>query len=219
MIHVRNLTKYYVVQGKKKVVFENLSFDVPMGKSVGILGPNGAGKSTLLRILSGNELANLGTVETNKRISWPLGRNGSFQPYMTGRENVQFVCHIFSQTRREMKRKIAFIEDFAEIGKYFDMPVSTYSAGMRSRLGFATSMAFDFDYYIIDETMSAGDAVFREKCTAYFNNMVSDKSLLMVSHGMNVLRTFCQMGVYLNHGELQVCDDLEDAIKLYQQTG
>lgn len=215
MIKVKNLTKYYRVQGKKKKVFENLSFEVPTGKSVGILGPNGAGKSTLLRILSGNELANSGHIYTNSRISWTLGRNGSFQAYMTGRENVQFVCHVFSDNRKEMKRKMGFIQDFADIGKYFDMPISTYSSGMRSRLGFATSIAFDFDYYIVDETMSAGDVAFQKKCTDYFNHMMSQKSVLMVSHSMSVLRMFCQMGIYLNHGQLQVCDTLEDAIRLY----
>jgi capsular polysaccharide transport system ATP-binding protein len=162
MIEVRNLTKSYYYQGKKTTIFRDLNFRIQTGESVAILGGNGAGKSTLLRILGGIDLPDSGTIETDRSISWPVGLVGGFQGSLTGRENVTFVSRIYTE-KRNVPEKVRYVEEFAELGIYFDRPFKTYSSGMRSRVTFGLSMAFDFDVYLIDEVTAAGDQRFREK--------------------------------------------------------
>src|SRR5690606_16049327 len=109
-----------------------------------------------MRLLSADELPDSGKIITRGRISWPVGLRGGMQKNLTGRDNVKFVCRIHGIRRAEMREKIRYVQDFAEIGEYFDQPLSTYSSGMQARLAFGTSMAFDFDYYLIDEVMAVG---------------------------------------------------------------
>lgn len=108
-------------------------------------------------MIGGIDRPDSGKIITNKTISWPVGLAGGFQGSLTGRENVKFVARLYAK-QEELKEKIEFVEEFAELGKYFDMPIKTYSSGMRSRTGFGLSMAFKFDYYIVDEVTAVGDA-------------------------------------------------------------
>ncbi|HGU1370582.1 TPA: ABC transporter ATP-binding protein, partial [Escherichia coli] len=147
MIKIENLTKSYRTPAGRYYVFKDLNIDIPTGKSVAFIGRNGAGKSTLLRMVGGIDRPDSGRIITNKTISWPVGLAGGFQGSLTGRENVKFVVRLYSK-KEDMKDKIKFIEEFAELGKFFDMPIKTYSSGMRARLAFGLSMAFKFDYYI-----------------------------------------------------------------------
>src|SRR5690606_16057139 len=155
MIEVRNLYKSYRdrSQQKRYRVFENLSFTIPEGRNVAILGRNGSGKSTLLRLLGGIDVPDRGRIITDKRISWPVGLSGGFQGSLTGRENVKFVARVQGACGPALRRIVDYVESFAEIGDYFDEPVKTYSSGMRGRVAFGLSLAFDFDYYLIDEAM------------------------------------------------------------------
>ncbi|PZR03056.1 MAG: ABC transporter ATP-binding protein, partial [Flavobacterium psychrophilum] len=157
MIRIENLTKSYKTPKGKHYVFKNLSVELPSDKSVALIGRNGAGKSTLLRMIGGIDRPDSGRILTNKTISWPVGLAGGFQGSLTGRENVKFVSRLYAR-KDEIREKVEFVEAFAEIGKYFDMPIKTYSSGMRSRLGFGLSMAFKFDYYLVDEVTAVGDA-------------------------------------------------------------
>ncbi|MEF9453522.1 ABC transporter ATP-binding protein, partial [Escherichia coli] len=197
MIKIENLTKSYRTPTGRHYVFKDLNLEIPSGKSVAFIGRNGAGKSTLLRMIGGIDRPDSGKIITNKTISWPVGLAGGFQGSLTGRENVKFVARLYAK-QEELKEKIEFVEEFAELGKYFDMPIKTYSSGMRSRLGFGLSMAFKFDYYIVDEVTAVGDARFKEKCAQLFKERHKESSFLMVSHSLNSLKEFCDVAIYIS---------------------
>ena len=126
MIKIENLTKSYRTPKGRHYVFKDLNVELPSGKSVALIGRNGAGKSTLLRVIGGIDRPDSGKIHTEKTISWPVGLAGGFQGSLTGRENVKFVARLYS-TPDQLREKVAFVEEFAELGKYFDMPIKTYS--------------------------------------------------------------------------------------------
>ncbi|WP_313046612.1 ABC transporter ATP-binding protein [Atlantibacter hermannii] len=215
MIKIENLTKSYRTPQGRHYVFKNLNLELPSGKSVALIGRNGAGKSTLLRMIGGIDRPDSGRIVTDKTISWPVGLSGGFQGSLTGRENVKFVARLYAK-KEELKEKIEFVEDFAELGKYFDMPIKTYSSGMKSRLGFGLSMAFKFDYYLVDEVTAVGDARFKQKCADLFNSRHKEASFLMVSHSLNSLKEYCDIAVLATKDRnIQICDNVNDAISQY----
>ena len=215
MIRLANVTKYYEVKGNRKYLMRNVSLTIPSIKNIGILGSNGAGKSTFLRMLGGIDFPNKGRIVSNKKISWPLGLTSGFQGSLTGKENAQFICRVYSKSDAELRRTLNFIYEFSELGRYFDMPVKSYSTGMRARLGFAVSLAFEFDYYLIDETLSVGDQKFRQKCTTALRNFSTKRNILLVSHNMKVLEQMCDSGILLKDGEFTYFEDVREAIKAY----
>ncbi|MFA0813019.1 ABC transporter ATP-binding protein [Microbulbifer epialgicus] len=216
MIRLESLTKSYRTPRGRKVLFQNVNAIFPEGKNIGILGRNGAGKSTLLRIMGGIDYPDSGRVVTNQKISWPMGLAGGFQGSMTGRENAAFICGIHGIWGSAKRRVMDKVQDFAEIGNYFDMPVSSYSSGMRSRLAFGLSIAFDFDVYLVDEVMSVGDAHFKRKCEDVITEKRKSSSFIIVAHAMPALRKNCDVGIYLESGGLTIFDTVDEAIKLYQ---
>ncbi|EFH4770324.1 ABC transporter ATP-binding protein [Escherichia coli] len=219
MIKIENLTKSYRTPTGRHYVFKDLNIEIPSGKSVAFIGRNGAGKSTLLRMIGGIDRPDSGKIITNKTISWPVGLAGGFQGSLTGRENVKFVARLYAK-QEELKEKIEFVEEFAELGKYFDMPIKTYSSGMRSRLGFGLSMAFKFDYYIVDEVTAVGDVRFKEKCAQLFKERHKESSFLMVSHSLNSLKEFCDVAIVFKNsyiiGYYENVQSGIDEYKMYQ---
>ncbi|HDS2265334.1 TPA: ABC transporter ATP-binding protein [Escherichia coli] len=219
MIKIENLTKSYRTPTGRHYVFKDLNIEIPSGKSVAFIGRNGAGKSTLLRMIGGIDRPDSGKIITNKTISWPVSLAGGFQGSLTGRENVKFVARLYAK-QEELKEKIEFVEEFAELGKYFDMPIKTYSSGMRSRLGFGLSMAFKFDYYIVDEVTAVGDARFKEKCAQLFKERHKESSFLMVSHSLNSLKEFCDVAIVFKNsyiiGYYENVQSGIDEYKMYQ---
>lgn len=214
MIKIENLTKSYRTPTGRHYVFKDLNIELPSGKSVALVGRNGAGKSTLLRMIGGIDRPDSGNITTNKSISWPVGLSGGFQGSLTGRENVKFVARLYAH-KDELKDKVAFVENFAELGKYFDMPIKTYSSGMKSRLGFGLSMAFNFDYYLVDEVTAVGDASFKKKCEELFRQRHNEASFLMVSHSLNSLKQFCDIAIYIGRNKVERYDDVTEAIERY----
>ncbi|MCZ7833614.1 ABC transporter ATP-binding protein [Atlantibacter hermannii] len=217
MIKIENLTKSYRTPKGRHYVFKDLNLELPSGKSVALIGRNGAGKSTLLRIIGGIDRPDSGRIITNKTISWPVGLSGGFQGSLTGRENVKFVARLYSK-QEELQDKIEFVEAFSELGKYFDMPIKTYSSGMKSRLGFGLSMAFRFDYYLVDEVTAVGDARFKKKCETLFNERHEEASFLMVSHSLNSLKNYCDVAVFVGReNNVTFYDSVTSAISAYQK--
>ena len=219
MISLDNVTKSYMTLNGRKVVFRNLSFDIPEDVNIGLIGRNGAGKSTLMRLLSAVDLPDSGRIVTRGRLSWPVGLRGGMQKNLTGRDNVKFVCRIQGIRSTEMQEKIRYVEEFAEIGEYFDQPVATYSSGMQARLAFGTSMAFDFDYYLIDEVMAVGDATFKRKSQMVFDERLQRSKVILVSHNMKFIRRMCNVVVHLDRGQATVYKNVRKAIAAYQKAG
>ena len=168
MIDINNVTKSYLTNKGRRFVFRNLNISLPSNRNIALIGRNGAGKSTLMRLLGGQDVPDSGKIVTDKSISWPVGLSGGFQGSLTGRQNVKFVARIQGAYGDDLRRVVTFVEEFAEIGEYFDLPVNTYSSGMRGRVAFGLSLAFNFDYYLVDEAISVGDAHFREKAQSLF---------------------------------------------------
>lgn len=217
MLELRNLTKWYPTPHGRRYVFRDLSFVFPSGANIGLIGRNGAGKSTLMRLIAGIDTPNGGSVATDARISWPVGLAGGFQGTLTARENAQFVCRIHGATGRAMKRIIDFVEDFAEIGDYFDLPLRSYSSGMRSRVAFGLSMAFDFDYYLIDEIMAVGDAQFRAKSRQLLKERMKTANLILVSHSMSDIARNCNQVVLVDRGNTVLYPSVKAGIAAYQK--
>ncbi len=217
MIELRNVTKYYEVRNGIRYILRDVSLVIPSKTNVAVIGSNGAGKSTFLRLIGGSESANRGTIITDAEVSWPLGLSSGFQASLTGRQNVMFVCRINGLGRADSRHVIRQVSEFAEIGEYFDMPISTYSSGMRARLGFGLSMAFRFDVYLIDELTSVGDSNFKAKAKAAFDLITKTSSLIYVSHNVNLLREVCQSALFLREGQATFYPDFEEGVEVYTE--
>jgi capsular polysaccharide transport system ATP-binding protein len=215
MIIVDDVYKRYQTEhGLGKWVLQGISCTIPPKTNVGLLGRNGAGKSTLLRLIGGIDQPSRGRVERHCRVSWPMGLAGGLQGSLSGRQNAKFICRIYGH-EGDIPERLAFIQDFAEIGEAFDEPVKTYSSGMQARLKFAASLAFDFDVYLSDELTAVGDAIFKRKAKQAFQALVNRAGLIMVSHQEKTLLEFCTAGICLHEGRAYWFDDIRDAIKHY----
>ncbi|MFY7916214.1 MAG: ABC transporter ATP-binding protein [Rubrivivax sp.] len=217
MIEVQDVHKRYQTDhGPGPWVIYGVTLTIPSHTSVGLIGRNGAGKSTLLRLIAGIDHPTRGRVRRHCRISWPMGFGGGLQGSLTGRQNAKFVCRLHGHEAR-MVETLGRIEAFAELGPFFDEPIKTYSTGMRARLQFALSLAFDFDIYISDEVTSTGDAAFHDKAAKAFADLGERAGLIMTSHSEHTLRKFCRSGIYLQGGQARWFDDIGDAIAAYSK--
>lgn len=201
--HARNLTN---------PVLKNASFAIGRGDAVGLCGANGAGKSTLLRLLAGVERPTAGRIDRRMSVSWPIGYTSAFQSSLTGADNARFIARIY---RRPVEPVLAFIEDFAQLGRYFTQPVKTYSAGMSARLAFAISLAIDFDCYLVDEITGAGDERFRERCHEALQQRRQSGTLIMTSHDPATLQSYCTRGAVLHEGRLRFFDTIDEALAVH----
>ena len=216
MIELKGLTKSYVTPKGRHYVFKDLDAILPENKSVALLGKNGAGKSTLLRIIGGIDFADSGQVVTKKSISWPVALSGGFQGSLTARQNVRFVARLYVDNEEQVDYVVRFVEEFAEIGKYYDMPIKSYSSGMRSRIGFGLSMAFNFDYYLLDEVGAVGDASFRKKSQNLLNDLKESSNLIMVSHDLKDLTQNCDVAFLVRDGKAEYFEDVKEAVEVYK---
>ena len=213
-LELRGIRKSYHTSTTPHVVLDDIDFTLMRGERLGICGLNGAGKTTLVNIIAGALIPDAGQVIRHSRMSWPLGYSGGFHSALTGLENVRFIARIYG---RDTERAADFVNDFAELGKFFEMPIKTYSSGMRSRLAFAVSMAVDFELYLIDEGMSAGDLRFHEKCRAAIAERRERADFLIVSHSIGTIEENCNRYALLHGGKLSVFDDFAAAQAAYSE--
>ena len=187
MIALERVGKSYRTPAGRRVVLGDVTATFEAGHNIGILGANGAGKSTLVRLLAGSEMPDRGTIRRRARVSFPLGFGGTFHAALSGRENVEFIARIYGASRRGT---VAYVDEFAELDDYFDMPVNTYSSGMRARLAFAACLAIDFDVYLIDEVTEVGDERFRRRCAEAFQQRMRRSDIILVTHNARTLRQY-----------------------------
>ena len=192
---VENISKKY----GDKLVLDNVSFTAKKGEVVGVIGPNGAGKSTLLKILSGNTKPNNGRITINGRIISILEIGAGFHPELSGLENLNLTAGLYGFKKNEIAPVLEKIIAFSEASSYINDPVKTYSNGMYLRVAFSFFIHMDFDILLLDEVLGVGDASFKQKIREYFDTLVqTDKTIILVSHNLNEITSFCNRFIYIN---------------------
>lgn len=216
MFIARNMTKTYRVPGRlgRYTVLRNCSFTLPAGRNIALMGRNGAGKSTLLRLLGGIDRPDKGSLSVPRSISWPLGLSSALHPNMTGRQNIRFICRLYGRWH-DREEIVRYVQEFAEVGEHFDQPMRTYSNGMRARVAFGLSMAFEFETYLIDEILSVGDLKFREKANACFDQMLERSSIILVSHNPDTLKRLCNMSAVIVDKKVHIFDSVAEGADFY----
>jgi capsular polysaccharide transport system ATP-binding protein len=215
MIEFINASKYYPTRFGRHYIFRDVSMTLPEKINIGIIGANGAGKSTLMRLIAGVDIPSEGWIVRTGRISWPLGLTAGLQRNMTGKENARFVCRIHGVTSAETDDRLERIRELSGIGKFFDMPVKTYSSGMRARLSFAISMMFEFDYYLFDELGAVGDRDFRKQSKAILDKKRRSSNFIMASHRIDELLELCDAAILIKDGTLNYFADIREALTEY----
>jgi capsular polysaccharide transport system ATP-binding protein len=214
MIALEQVTKTYRTASGRKVVLDDATLNFASGNNVGILGANGAGKSTLIRLLAGSEMPDRGKISRYARVSFPLGFGGTFHGALSGRENAAFIARIYGAP---LRRTLRYVEEFAELGEYWDMPVNTYSAGMRARLAFGACLGIDFDVYLIDEVTEIGDERFRRKCVTAFRERMRRSDIILVTHNSGTIRQYCNRAAVLSNGRLELFRDVSSALDAHRR--
>ncbi len=213
MLEFDLVSKSFWTGTQRKVILDQASFRVELGNSVGILAPNGTGKTTIINMMAGLEKPDEGEIHRGCRISFPLGFMGGLVSKHTARENVRYIARLYALDPDYVE---AFCRWLVNIGEYFDMPVGTYSAGMRARLNFSLLLALDFDIYLIDEGMpSTADVEFNKKAGTILRERLERATIVIVSHQASTLEKFCRSAAVLRDGKLHMFDTLEEAKVLY----
>jgi capsular polysaccharide transport system ATP-binding protein len=213
MIAFENVSKSFWTGKSRKVILDNASFRVEVGNSLGILARNGTGKTTIINMMAGLEKPDEGKVIRTSRISFPLGFMGGIIPKHTATENARYIARLYGLDPDYIE---SFCRWLASIDEYFDMPVGTYSSGMRSRFSFALMLALEFDIYLIDEGMpSSTDVEFNRKAGQVLRQRLSNATVVVVSHQPATLEKFCKSAAVLRNGRLYMFETLEEAKRLY----
>jgi len=207
-----DVIKDYRIGHTRKRVLKGLSFEVPRGARMAILGRNGAGKSTLIRLLAGVEPLTSGSIRRYQSMSWPLALSGGLHGEMTGYDAVRFISTAYGSDFQEM---IDFVSDFSELGPALFEEIGRYSSGMTARLGFALSLALDFDCYLIDEVIMVGDQRFQQKARQAFFGKSENRSMIVAIHDINFVREHCTSALVLDGGRGRQFHDLDLATDIY----
>jgi len=194
---------------------KDVSFELKRGECLGLIGRNGAGKTTLLKILNGLIKPDRGRIEMRGRIGALIALGAGFNPILTGRENIYINASILGLTKNEIDKKINGIIDFAEIDKFIDAPVQTYSSGMVVRLGFSVATTLKPDIIILDEVLAVGDANFRSKCWRRIGEISREAAVILVSHEAYAISRICDRGVVLEHGQTLYDGGSDEALAFY----
>ena len=197
---------------------DNISFELRRGEALGLIGVNGSGKTTLLRLLAGIFPPDKGEIMVNGRVGALIAVGAGFHPHMTGRENIYLNGTILGMTSEEIDSKSEDIVGFAEIGDFLDAPVSTYSSGMRVRLGFSIATAIQPDLLLLDEILAVGDSRFRVKCFQRIGEILEKSAVIFVSHDMIQTSRICNSVMIIDHGRNIFMGATEIGIEKYMES-
>ena len=213
MIEFNNVSKSFWTGKTRKIILDRASFRVEVGNSLGILAPNGTGKTTIINMMAGLEQADEGRITRTSRISFPLGFMGGIVNKHTATENARYIARLYSLDPDYVE---SFCRWLTNINEYFDMPVGTYSSGMRARFSFSLMLALEFDIYLIDEGMPATtDVDFNRKAGQVLRQRLANATVVVVSHQPATLEKFCRSAAVLRNGQLYMFETLEEAKQLY----
>jgi lipopolysaccharide transport system ATP-binding protein len=194
----------------------DVSFELRRGECLGLIGHNGAGKTTLLKMLNGLIKPDRGRIEMSGRVGALISLGAGFNPILTGRENIYINGSVLGLSKKEIDEKIDEIIEFAEIGEFIDMPVQNYSSGMQVRLGFSIASSLSPDVLILDEVLAVGDIGFVIKCLTRVRKMANDAAVILVSHQMQSVSSFCTRVILMDHGKSVVdTTNTSEAIEAY----
>lgn len=194
----------------------DIDLEIKKGETFGIIGPNGSGKSTLLKLIAGVTKPTKGSITVNGRIAPLIELGAGFHPELTGRENVILNGVILGMKRAEVEKKFKDIVNFAELWEFIDQPVKHYSSGMYLRLAFAVAVHTDPEILLVDEILAVGDAAFQAKCMAKMNEFREQgRTIIIVTHAMETVKTFCDRAVFLKHGQVQKLGEAKNVVDIY----
>lgn len=197
----------------------DVSFSVEHGQAFGVIGSNGSGKSTLLKLIAGTSKPTSGRLDVDGRVSALLELGAGFHPDFSGRENAYLNGSILGLSRKAMDASMPSIEAFADIGRFFDAPVKTYSSGMYARLGFAVAVHLDPDVLLVDEVLAVGDEYFQHKCFAKISEFRKEgRTIVLVSHDLGAVSRLCEQVMWLDVGRVAAMGKVRDVINAYQRT-
>lgn len=189
---------------EKRIVLNNISFNVKKGEAVGLIGQNGCGKSTTLKLINKIIYPDIGTITTSGRISSLIELGAGFHPDMTGRENIYTNASIFGLTRKEITERLEAIISFSEMDQFLDNPVRTYSSGMYMRLAFSVAINVDADILLIDEILGVGDISFQTKCFEKLREIkAKGTTIVIVSHSLGQLEQICDRSIWFDNGKIR----------------
>ena len=213
MIEFLNVSKSFATGRGRKVILDRASFRVEIGNSLGILARNGTGKTTIINMMAGLEKPDEGVVNRTSRISFPLGFMGGVVSKHSATENSRYIARLYGLDPDYVE---SFCRWLCDMEQYFDMPLGTYSSGMRGRFNFALMLALEFDIYLIDEGMpSTTDVEFNRKAGGVLRERLANATVIVVSHQPATLEKFCQSAAVLRNGQLYMFETLEEAKRLY----
>jgi ABC-2 type transport system ATP-binding protein len=204
------------IQYRELRALRDINFEVHKGEFFGIVGRNGSGKSTLLKVLASIYRADAGKIRIAGRLAPFIELGVGFNPEVTARENVELNGVMMGLGRREARRRLESVLDFAELRDFVDLKLKNYSSGMMVRLAFSVMVGADADVMLIDEVLAVGDAAFAQKCTDVFREKrAAGKTLVLVTHDMATVQAFCDRAMLIHDGEQRYLGDPEEASLRY----
>ena len=213
---IRTIKRQPIHERGPEFVLSNFNLRVGRGEVVGVIGPNGSGKSTLLRLIAGIYAPTEGEIRLNGRVAAVMDLGAGFHPELSGAENVELSCAVLGLQPKEIDALFPEIVAFADIGDFIDTPVKYYSAGMQARLGFAVSMSSRPDLILIDEVLAVGDESFRSRSLEALDSFrESGGTILMVSHDLSAVSSFCERAVWLDHGTTRMVGPATEIVDAY----
>ena len=213
MLEFANVSKSFWTGTQRKVILDQVSFRVELGKSLGVLAPNGTGKTTLINMMAGLEKPDEGAITRGCNISFPLGFMGGVVGKISALENARYIARLYGLDPDYVE---SFCRWLCGLGEYFEQPLGTYSAGMRARFSFSLMLALDFDMYLIDEGMpGTTDVEFNRKAGEILHERLSSTTIVIVSHQAATLEKFARSAAVLLNGQLHMFETLEEAKQLY----